>query len=144
MILDEVYGPSLLLPKSGTSNYAKAKIETFKSDRIVAPLEVFIANTHPQSTEDIVKNILTECADADKSRTNKLDILEVKCMTNLERFPHQRTLYWKVVVPHREREYMLKDESYPTGRAHRRFFPPRQSVPLLIPPAKHSRTDGGV
>lgn len=68
------------------------------------PFEVFIANTDPESTEDIVKNILTESADADKSRTNKHDILEVECMTNLEPFPHQRTLCWKVVVPHRERE----------------------------------------
>ena len=54
-------------------------------------------------------------------------------MTNRELIPNPRTLCWKVTVPHREREYMMKDESFPEGWAHRRFFPPRQNVPLLKP-----------
>ena len=37
---------------------------------------------------------------------------------------------------------MLLDKSYPEGWAHRRFFPPRKSVPELRPPAaKQARID---
>ena len=65
-------------------------------------------------------------------------------MTNREKISNPRTLCWKVTVPHREREHMIKDESYPEGWAHRRFFPPRNSVPLLKPnmsAAKQARMD---
>ena len=39
---------------------------------------------------------------------------------------------------------MMKDDSYPEGWGHRRFFPPKSSVPLLkpgLPAAKHPRID---
>ena len=114
--------------------YGKAKVETSRSDVAVAPFEVFIANTHPKSTEELIKEILKDCSTADQSRTGPLEILEVKCMTNKEKIPNPRTLCWKITVPHREREYISKDESFPEGWAHRRFFPPRtQNVPLLKP-----------
>ena len=41
-----------------------------------------------------------------------------------------RTKAWKVTVPNRLREYMLKDEAYPCGWSHRRFFPKR-NVPVI-------------
>ena len=114
--------------------YGKAKVETSRSDVAVAPFEVFIANTHPKSTEELIKEILKDCSTADQSRTGPLEILEVKCMTNKEKIQNPRTLCWKITVPHREREYISKDESFPEGWAHRRFFPPRtQNVPLLKP-----------
>ena len=123
-------------------NYGKAKIDPAHSDEIVAPFEIFIANTHPESTAEIVKKVLIDCSSADKSRSKGLDILDIQCMTNLERFPYPRTLCWKVIVPQRERDYMMKEESYPQGWAHRIFFPPRQAIPSLIPPAaKQSRMD---
>ena len=105
---------------------------------------MFIANTHPGSTKDLIKEILVECAESEEARTATLEVLEVKCMTNYEKIPNPRTLCWKVTVPHREREYMMKDESYPEGWAHRRFFPPKanSNVPLLkpsIPAAKQPR-----
>ena len=103
------------------------------SSEAVAPYEIFIANTHPESTPDLIKEILAECSDADSTRDTPLEIIDVKCMTNLEKIQNPRTLCWKVIVPHREREYMIKDEYYPEGWAHRRFFPPRTNAPLLKP-----------
>ena len=112
--------------------YGKAKVTTLRSDEAVAPYEVFITNTHPGSRPDLIKEILIECSTADSTR-EALEIIDVKCMTNKEKIINPRTLCWKVTVPHRERDYMLKDESYPEGWAHRRFFQPRSSTPLLKP-----------
>ena len=120
-------------------NYGKAKVASGRSDEAVAPYEIFIANTHPESTPDLIKEILVECSDADSTRDTSLEIIEVKCMTNLEKIPNPRTLCWKVKVPHREREYMIKDESYPEGWAHRRFFPPRTNSPLLKPSPRSAK-----
>ena len=125
-------------------SYGKAKVTSGRSDEAVAPFEIFIANTHPESTSDLIKEILQECSAADTTRSAALEIIDVKCMTNKVKIPDPRTLCWKVTVPHREREHMLKDESYPEGWAHRRFFPPRSNVPLLkpnLPAAKSPRMD---
>ena len=125
-------------------NYGTAKVTTGRSDEAVAPFEVFIANTHPESTRELIKEILVECAESDGARSGPLEVLEVKCMTNRDKIPNPRTLCWKVTVPNREREYMIKDEAYPEGWAHRRFFPPRTSVPKLkptLPAAKQARLD---
>ena len=48
-----------------------------------------------------------------------------------------RTKGWKVTVPNRLREYMMKDEAYPCGWSHRRFFPKRNQpkVPDIDPTA---------
>ena len=60
-------------------------------------------------------------------------------MTCLTR-PHEngdplRTKCWKVTVANKFREHMLKDESYPYGWSHRRYFPKKNqnSVPPLDP-----------
>ena len=68
------------------------------------------ANTHPDSSSDLIKEILIECAASDESRDKALEIIEVKCMTNREKILNPRTLCWKVTVPNREREHMLKDK----------------------------------
>ena len=128
-------------------NYGTAKVTTVRSDEAVAPFEVFIANTHPESTKELIKDILVECAENDSGRSIPLEVLEVKCMTNKERTPNPRTLCWKVTVPHRERDHMMKDDAYPEGWAHRRFFPPRPSVPQLrptLPAAKQARLDNDI
>ena len=90
-------------------NYGKAKVTTGRSDVAVAPYEVFIANTHPESTAELIKEILIECASDDASRDSPLEVIDVKCMMNREKIPNPRTLCWKVTVPNREREYMMKD-----------------------------------
>ena len=81
-----------------------AKINAEKSDNIVAPQEVFIANTHPDSTAEIIKKVLIDCSAQDKSKEKTLDFIDICCMTNLERFPNLRKLCWKVTVPQRDRE----------------------------------------
>ena len=126
--------------------YGKARVNTKRSDEAVAPYEIFITNTHPLSTKELIKEILIDCAKDDKTRNVELDIIDVKCMTNKDKIPNPRTLCWKVTVPHREREHMLKDESYPEGWAHRRFFPPKQNTPTppLNPSAKQPRLEENI
>ena len=54
-----------------------------------------------------------------------------------------RTKSWKVTVPNRLREYMMKDEAYPCGWSHRRFFQKRNipAVPDVDPSAKKVHLD---
>ena len=49
-----------------------------------------------------------------------------------------RTKCWKIQVPNKFREHMLKDDAYPYGRSHRRFFPKKteRSVPEVDPAPK--------
>ena len=49
-----------------------------------------------------------------------------------------RTLCWKVVVPYKYKQLMEKDELYPPGWTHRKFFGPRKAKEN---PAKHARMD---
>ena len=44
------------------------------------------------------------------------------------------------MVPYKYKELLEKDEMYPAGWCHRKFFAPRRSVQS----AKQARTDGGL
>ena len=109
-----------------------------------APYEVFIGNTNPASTPDIIEEVLKKCADQlpeDLKPADPLQILQVQCLSR----PNEdgeplRTKCWKVQVPNKYREHMLRDEAYPYGWSHRRFFPKRnqrqqREVPPLDPSA---------
>ena len=96
---------------------------------------MFIGNTNPASTEDIVKKVLAKCLDnipAEHKPDEPFEVLKVTCMTKPrdDGYP-LRTKSWKVTVPNRLREYMMKDEAYPCGWSHRRFFPPKRSAPAV-------------
>ena len=56
--------------------------------------------------------------------TTGLVVENVTCLTTLE---NPRTTSWKVTVPFRYREMMEKDELYPAGWTHRKFFGPRRT-----------------
>ena len=89
-----------------------------------APVEIFIGNTNPKATPEIIEKVMKKCAE---NLTEKVDlaVLEVKCLNNLEKDPSPRTRCWKLTVPYVHRELMNCDELYPAGWSHRRFFPPR-------------------
>ena len=105
-----------------------------------APYDVYVGNTHPDSTEDIVKQVLIEVSQ-NMSEENKLDeplqILEVECLTKPR--TDGRKIWsrnWRVQVPNRFCEHMLKSEAYPSGWSSRRYFPARaahSAVPPLYP-----------
>ena len=52
---------------------------------------------------------------------------------------HPRTKCWKVVIPHKFKDIIEKDELYPSGWCHRKFFAPRSGQP-----AKQARKDEAV
>ena len=68
-----------------------------------------------------------------------LEILEVECLTK-PREDGRRvwTKTFRVQVPHKFRDHMLRPEAYPAGWTTRKYFPPRAPrppVPELHPSA---------
>ena len=86
-----------------------------------------MGNTNPGSTDEIIKEVLMKCADslpAELKLKEPLEILEVTCLTKQSagRTP-LRIKCWKVKVANKCREHMMKDEAFPCGWSHLRFFP---------------------
>ena len=89
-----------------------------------APIEVFVGNTNPRASEEIIKRVLLKCA-SNMPENPKLEILDVKLLTNPERDPNPRFKSWKVTVPYAYRTLMEDDSFYPDGWSHRKYFPKR-------------------
>ena len=84
----------------------------------VAPVEYYIGNTSNRTTEEDIKTVLTKCAAPIPGGEN-LIVEKVELLTK-ELDP--RTKCWKVVIPYRFKDIMDKDEVYPSGWKHRKFF----------------------
>ena len=89
-----------------------------------APVDIFIGNTNPRATKEIVAAVLKNCAE-DMPDNLKLEIIDVRCLTNPERDPNPRTRSWVVRVPYKFKSLMENVEFYPSGCSHRKYFPPR-------------------
>ena len=104
-------------------NYGTNNVEIEGAE--AAPIEIFVGNTNPRATDDIIKRVLLKCAD-NMPEKPKLEILEVKLLTNAERDPTPRFKSWMVKVPYSFKSLMENDSFYPNGWSHRRYFPKRQ------------------
>ena len=97
--------------------YGTSKLRVTGGD--AAPYDVFVGNTHPDSTEEIVKDVLKKVSEAmaeDLKLTEPLEILEVECLTKPKDDGRKLwTKNWRVQVPNRFREHMLRPEAYPVG-----------------------------
>ena len=94
-----------------------------------------MGNTTPRATQEIIESVLVKCAKGLETDT-LFSIVEVRQLaTHIE---NPRTRCWKVIVPYRFKQLMEKDELYPPGWTHRKFFGARASKDN---PAKHSRQD---
>ena len=106
-------------------NYGKCNVEVAGGE--AAPYEVFVGNTNPGSSPEIIGDVLKKCAEMlppDQQLSEPLQVLQVKCMTRPnESGEPLRTKCWMVQVPNKYREHMLKDDAYPYGWSHRRYFP---------------------
>ena len=89
-----------------------------------APIDIFVGNTNPRAKEDIIKRVLLKCAD-NMPEKPKLEILDVKLLTNPERDPNPRFKSWVVRVPYAFKALMEDDSFYPNGWSHRKYFPKR-------------------
>ena len=66
-------------------NYGTNKVQVEEGAE-AAPIEMFVGNTNPRATEDIIKRVLLKCAE-NMPEKPKLEILEVQLLTNPERDP---------------------------------------------------------
>ena len=94
-----------------------------------SPYDVFVGNTHPESTMEIVKEVLLKVSESmpdELKLSEQLEILEVECLTKPR--TDGRPIWnknWRVRVANRFRVHMLRPESYPAGWSSRRYFPAR-------------------
>ena len=106
----------------GTSNVKVAGGEA-------APYDVFVGNTHPDTTDDIVKKVLVQVSEKmseEMKLEEPLEILEVECLTKPRNDGSKIwTRNWRVRVSNRFRAHMLRPEAYPVGWSSRRYFPAR-------------------
>ena len=123
----ETAGGQFVDPRAGRRQPRKMNYGTNKVDidgAEAAPIEIFVGNTNPRATDEIVKTVLLKCAD-NMPEKPKLEILDVKLLTNPERDPHPRFKSWKVTVPYACKSLMETDSFYPSGWSHRKYFPKR-------------------
>ena len=99
------------------------------------PYEVWIGNTHPDSTPDIIKEVLTELGkktEGDPVLTEDLQVLECECLTKARTDGSKPyTKQWRVKVSSRFRQHMMRPEAFQVGWSTRRYFPARPKVPEL-------------
>ena len=107
-------------------SYGKSNVTLAGAE--AAPIDIFIGNTNPLATPEMIKTVMENSA-LKLSEESKLEIVAVKCLNNFERDPNPRSKCWKVTVPYAFRDLMENDELYPSGWSHRKFFPPRRNNP---------------
>ena len=112
-------------------NYGTNKIEDDGAE--AAPIDLFVGNTNPRATGDIIKRVLLKCAEKMPEKP-KLEILEVKLLTNPERDPNPRFKSWMVRVPYSCKTLMENDAFYPDGWSHRKYFPKRLQTDRNVRP----------
>ena len=123
-----------------------SRINIAAGEEVVLPFDVYIGNTHPRSTEDVVKRYLKECYEAapdDEKAEGPFEVLKIECCTKpRDDGKDPWCLNWRVSVDQRFREYILKPEAIPMGWTSRRYFPPRakRPPPAELHPAKIANT----
>ena len=100
---------------------ARPKVNTGNADMVgledlAGPAEFWVGNTRADTSKEKVMEVLKQAADNIKVVDFKVE--DVVCLTKEE---HPRTKSWKVTVPARLRENMLKPEMYPAGWTFRAF-----------------------
>ena len=117
---------------------------------VAAPFEIVIGNTHPDSSENGIKEVLIEVSKQMPQGMELLIDLElevVECLTkprdNQPFKPWSKS--WRVKVENRFKEHFLRPESIPEGWTIRKYFPPRQPrAPVAtLNPIKRINTGSG-
>ena len=83
---------------------------------LTGPIEWYIGNTHPNQTEETVKETLTKYAEH-----HKVTNFTVEKVTTLTKEPNPRNKSWKIVLPARLKEVMENTEMFPRGWITRPF-----------------------
>ena len=96
-----------------------------------APVDIYIGNTHPRTTTEA--NLKATLIDIAKDMpdgmqlTEDLVIEDVQCLTKAREGQEFKPwcLNWKVTVPGRFKDHMLRPEAILKGWTTRRYFPPK-------------------
>ena len=103
----------------------KSQVPLSINENVYAPYDVYIANTHPNCTDDLIKEVLTEIADnmPDEMKLNeKFRILEVECQTKPREGVKIYSKSWRVRVENKFKEHICRPEAIPPGWTSRKFY----------------------
>ena len=133
-----------------TKGNSKVDLKIAKHNDICAPYDIYIANTHPESTEEIIREVLEEIADDmpdGMKLEEKLKIVEIECQTKERPGVKLYSKSWRVRVEDRFREHICRPEAIPAGWTSRKFYPKREprQPPVPLHPTKKicSETSAG-
>ena len=120
-----------------TVQYGTAKVDMAGGE--AAPYDIVVRNTNPASTDEIIKEVLKKVAlgmAEDLKPEGVLEILEIECLTKPRmdesgRIKRMWTKTWRVQVPNKFRQHMLRPEAYPAGWTTRKYFPARDKRPAV-------------
>ena len=89
------------------------------------PFSVFLSGTHTATTEEVVKEKLTQCASAvGKGEANELKILKVEHIPlKIPDGEVPRSKCWKVQVESSWADHMMSSEAYPAAWGWRKWHP---------------------
>ena len=117
--------------KSRPVQHGTAKVNVDGGE--AAPYDVVVANTNPRSTEEIIKNVLLQVSESltgENKLNEPLEILEIECLTKPREDGRRVWMKtWRIQVPNKFKDYMMKPEAFPTGWTSRKYFPPRAQRP---------------
>ena len=74
-------------------SYGKSKVTLAGAE--AAPIDIFIGNTNPLATPEMIKTVLANSAQQLPDKL-QLAVIEVKCLNNFERDPNPRSKCWKI------------------------------------------------
>ena len=109
-----------------------------KEAAAIAPVEFYIGNTHVDSDGDTVKRVLKLVASAlpaEMALDGELEVEVVECLTKEKEGYKPWCKNWRVRVPQKHKQHMMRPEALPEGWTSRRFYPAR--APRPPPPPAH-------
>ena len=122
-------------PRQGVQGTSKVVI---KEAAAIAPVEFHIGNTHVDSDADTVKRVLKLVASAlpaEMALDGELEVEVVECLTKEKEGYKPWCKNWRVRVPQKHKQHMMRPEALPEGWTSRRFYPARPPRPP--PPPAH-------
>ena len=110
-------------PRKFANGTSQVGLEDIAPGGLAGPVDFYIGNTDNRADGDIILHVLKKCA-APLEGGADLEVLEVELLTAEE---NPRTKCWRVSVPFKYRSLMEKDDLYPPGWKHRKFFGTRKN-----------------
>ena len=109
--------------RGGPVKQGSSKVEADGGEK--PPFSVFLSGTHTATTEEVVKEKLTQCASAvGKGEANELKILKVEHIPlKIPDGEVPRSKCWKVQVESSWADHMMSSEAYPAAWGWRKWHP---------------------